>query len=65
MANPFSGMSCKTTKEQMYYVEKIYLGFPAYDNAQLPDEVGEKLNEAKGIVLNYLHDLMKGKDWKR
>ena len=65
MANPFRGISCKTIKEQRNYVQKIYSDFPTYDNAQLPDEVGGKLNEAKEIVLKYLHDLMKDKDWKR
>ncbi len=65
MADPFRGMSCKTTEGQRKYVQKIYSDFPTYDNAQLPDEVGEKLNEAKEIVLKYLHDLMNGKDWKR
>ena len=65
MANPFRNMSCKTIKEQRDYVQKIYLDFPSYDNAQLPDEVVIKLEEAKSLVLKYLHDLMKEKDWKR
>ncbi len=65
MVNPFMGMSCKTIKEQKDYVQKIYLDFPPYDNAQLPDAVAIRLDEAKETVLKYLHDLMKGKDWRR